>query len=199
MEKNVKFEVEERYFCGGKNLKDALDKIGCSLLIDSVRGEGIVISDSKHRVMRVRPVRSEEQNGRYWIQVNEPLDLIWYDLSVWGYGEKENRKYNKQDLDPKLYELLMETFIQDLYIEYSMRNGQVDCGIPLEIFGYPLLRMLKGLNDAWGCITTVKHDHLLGYFGFTMTNYGCIQSNKTNLFIETMENVTDFIENITTK
>lgn len=199
MEKNVKFEVEERYFCGGKNLKDALDKIGCSLLRDSVRGEGIVILDSKHRVMRVRPVRSEKQNERYWIQVNEPLDLIWYDLSVWGYGEKENRKYNKQDLDHKLYELLMETFMQDLCIEYSMHNGQVDCGVSPEIFGHSLLGMLKGLNDAWGCITTVKHDHLLGYFSFTMTAYGCIQSSKTDLFIGTMEQVIRFIENITTK
>lgn len=200
MEKNVKFEVEESFLCADESLKKELEEMGCSLMMDSVNGEGVVISDSKHRVLRVRPVRSEEQNGKYWIQMDEPLELIWYDLSVWGYGEEEeNRKYSKQDLDPKLYDLLMETFMQELYIKHSLNNRYVDYGIHIRILNYSLLRLLKGLSDTWGCIVTVRHDYFFGNFSFTISAYECIQGSKTGLFAETMEHVANFIEDITSK
>lgn len=158
--------------------------------------------DAEGNVFRAKLLESLDEKPNHWIQISNPPSIKWYRIYALGWVSEinpglEDVEYNEKDVDPKLYDILMEYFMQDAYIEECLRNNYVICDFKdIGRRHNPVLQFLQGLCTVWQCPVSVHHNYLRKQVTIEMTaeNYLYPFQDIDTMFLRTMGKVGEFIQ-----
>ena len=201
-DKKIVLEIPENKIGFPKPLNERLQEIGCKEIVGSIWSESVIVRDAEGNVFRAKLLESLDEKPNHWIQISNPPSIKWYRIYALGWVSEinpglEDVEYNEKDVDPKLYDILMEYFMQDAYIAECLRNNYVICDFKdIDRRHNPVLQFLQGLCTVWQCPVSVHHNYLRKQVTIEMTaeNYLYPFQDIDTMFLRTMDKIGDFIQ-----